>query len=114
MNSVSRAADHRLKHRIKARKKYTHCERKMARDKDMNDFGDIPDKAWALLQGVNIFQDEKVVPEDTAEPMICSPSISISKAELAFLKKGPRFMLRQEVDECEFRVDLEKMMLEVF
>ena len=41
--------------------------------------------------------------------MICSPNISLSKDELSFLRKGPRFMLRQEVEEKDFRVELEKM-----
>ena len=95
--------------RKKTVKKYQHCERKMKRDRDRNDFRDIPDCAWEVVKGVNLFQDTLMAPEDRADPMVCSPSIDLSGPEVAFLKRGPRFMLRQEIDANDFKVEMEKM-----
>ena len=92
--TMGKLSNHRHKHKMKAIKKYDHCEMKMRKDKDHKNFEDIPEKAWELLKGVNLFQNDTLVPEQSAEPMVCAPDILLSKAELAFLKKGPRFMLR--------------------
>ena len=107
--TLGKAANHRHNHIKKAKKKYTHCENKMQKDRDRGDFKDIPWEAWELLQGVNLFNGSQLSPEPKADPMICSPDISLSKDELAFLKRGPRFMMRQEMNEKEFRAELEKM-----
>ena len=81
----------------------------MVRDRDCGDFKDIPWEAWEILQGVNLFSEKEITPEPSADPMICSPDISLNKNELAFLKRGPRFMMRQEMNEKDFRAELEKM-----
>ena len=107
--SLGEAANHRHEHMIKTKRKYIHCEKKMMDESKKCDFSDIPDKAWEILKNVTLFSDKEVVPEQCAEPMVCSPEITLSKAEMSFLKKGPRFMLRQEVSEREFKVELEKM-----
>ena len=108
-NAIGTTANHRLKILKKTKKKYSHCEKKMLDTKEKNDFNDIPRDAWDILSGVNIFQERSVTPEQSADPMICSPNISLSKEELSFLRKGPRFMLRQETDIKDFKVELEKM-----
>ena len=58
---------------------------------------------------MNLFKDKKITPERSADPMICSPEITLSQDELSFLRKGPRFMLRQEINDKDFKVELEKM-----
>ena len=107
--SMGKMSNHRHKHRIKAMKKYDHCLKKMNDDRMNKDFKDIPERAWDILKGVNLFQNTNITPEPSADPMVCSPDISLSKAELAFLKKGPRYMLRQEMDVVDFKTELEKM-----
>ena len=64
---------------------------KMKKDRDSNDLKDIPDRAWDLLEGIDLFQSDNITPEQSADPMVCSPDISLSRAELAFLKRGPCF-----------------------
>ena len=81
----------------------------MVRDRDCGDFKDIPWEAWEILQGFNLFSEKQITPKPHAEKIICSPDISLTKNELAFLKRGPRFMMRQEVNEKDFRAELEKM-----
>ena len=41
--------------------------------------------------------------------MICSNKIKLSDNEIAFLNKGPGYMMRCELDETEFETELEKM-----
>ena len=108
-DTIEKAANHRLKHRLKAEKKFIHCEKRSTRTKDHNDFMDIPREAWQLLEGVNLFGNEELVSEESADPMVCCKDIPLSKAELSFLKRGPKYMLRQECDERDFKVELEKM-----
>ena len=108
-NILCRASNHRQLHRKKTRKKYLLCEKKMVEKRDINNTRDIPNDAWEVLKGVNLFGHDTVVPEQPAEPMVCSSDITLSKAERAFLRKGPRYMLRMEVSETDFKAELEKM-----
>ena len=43
--------------------------------------------------------------------MICDRSIRLTKSELAFLRRGPGFMMRQTVNEKEFCTELGKMVV---
>ena len=108
-NALEQAANHRLKQKKKVEKKYLHCEKKIREVREEEDFRDIPRDAWEILNGVNLFRDKNITPEQSADPMICSPSISLNQDELSFLRKGPRFMLRQEINDEDFKVELEKM-----
>ena len=63
-----------------------------------------------MVVGVNVFTGE-INPESPAKPMVCDRSIRLSKCEMEFLKKGPKFMLRHELSETEFAVDLQKMVV---
>ena len=107
--SLNSATNHRHNHILKTKRKYAHCQKKMQEVENRCDFSDIPASAWDILKNVNLFGDNVVAPEQCADPMVCSPDIVLSKSELSFLKKGPRYMLRQEVSEKEFKVELEKM-----
>ena len=72
----------------------------------------IPYKVWEVVKDVNIFKDgENTAPEQPADPMVCNKEIKLSKCERAFLRKGPKFMLRQELNENEFAVELQKMII---
>ena len=108
---LGKLTNHRHKIKRKAMKKYHHCESKMKVDKDRCDFSDIPANVWELVKGVNLFQDKDLRPEKCAEPMICAPDIVLSESEVAFLRKGPRFMLRPETDENDFKLEVEKMIV---
>ena len=63
-----------------------------------------------MVGGVNIFRGS-LQKEECAEPMVCDSSIKLTKNEIAFLKRGPGFMLRQTPDELDFKVDLGKMIV---
>ena len=63
-----------------------------------------------LIEGVNVFIEE-VEPEDPIGPMICNSSIQLKENELRFLTRGPKFMMRNEIDIKEFTVDVEKMIV---
>ena len=43
--------------------------------------------------------------------MICDKSIKLTKSELAFLRKGPRFMMRQPANESDFCTEIGKMIV---
>ena len=94
-------AVHKDKHRTKACKKFVHCRSKMNNEIIMRSLSDIPNETWEIAQGVNIFNEE-LIQEECADPMICSEDIKISQDELDFLRKGPKFMLRQNVKEEDF------------
>ena len=108
-SELGKLTNHRHKLKKKAMKKYHHCESKMKLEKNRRDFEDIPTDAWSLVKGVNLFQEKDLRPEKCAEPMVCAPDIILSEAEMAFLRKGPRFMLRPETNEDDFKLEIEKM-----
>ena len=70
-----------------------------------------PSGTESLLSGVNVFSkdQQKVKPEDFAPPFICHKDIKLSKNELKVLSRGPKFMVREEIDEELFEVEMEKM-----
>ena len=53
----------------------------------------LPAEVETMVNGVNIFVEE-VEPERSVDPMIHDKAIKLSKSELAFLRKGSRFMFR--------------------
>ena len=81
----------------------------MKKDREKCDLKDIPESVWDIVKGVNLFQGAVVDPEDSADPMVCSPEINLNESEMAFLKKGPRFMIRNESDIDGFKIEMEKM-----
>ena len=68
-----------------------------------------PSSAKQYLDNVKVFKSSEVQPQMPAGPMICDSSIAISKDEYAFLVKGPQFMVRQKLNEDDFKVEIEKM-----
>ena len=105
---LDKAKNCRYQQKKKVKIKFEHCKRKMNLQRDTKENSQLPCEVWDVVRDVNVFNTE-VSPEPPAYPMICDKSIKLSKCELAFLKKGPKFMVRQELNETEFLVDLEKM-----
>ena len=71
---------------------------------------DLPPEVNEIIKGVNIFQSD-LEPEKSADPMICDKNIKLTKCELAFLRRGPRFMLRQNTNDKDFCTELGKMIV---
>ena len=92
---MMRAGYYRNQQKTKIKKKYALCKEKMNRHQNIHVRADrdIPENVWRVLKNINVF-NKAVQPELPADPMICSKDIKISKCELAFLRKGPKFMLR--------------------
>jgi len=85
--------------------KFKRCKAKQ----EINKIKDsIPAEARPLLDRVNVFKGE-VEPERLEGPMVCSKEMVLSGEEIEFLTKGPRFMLRPELDRMEYGIELEKM-----
>ena len=81
----------------------------LTRKQDMLEIGDnVPEGVVEFVKGVNVFKTELEV-EEAIGPMICCKDIEIDENERKFLEKGPRFMLRGEIEENDFRVEMEKM-----
>ena len=111
MKEVSiNTANHKGKYRIKTNKKYDHCKSKMNSDLSLKSLKEVPKDTWEIAQGVNIFNEE-IYQEECIDPMVCSDDIELSKDELEFLRKGPRYMIRQNVKDEEFLVEIEKMII---
>ena len=70
-----------------------------------------PNETSEFLSGVNVFNLDKksMKPEPASEPFICDPSIKLNSNELKLLARGPKFMVREDVKEGDFEVELEKM-----
>ena len=88
---------------MRNRRKYRRCKEKGLNEQGMNveDRKDKVDRALSrlpleahdILNNVNVFKEETKETEPPLGPMVCSKDISLSKAELAFFDKGPRYML---------------------
>ena len=57
----------------------------------------VPDGVSEIVSEVNVFMSE-VEPQDPIGPMICSGEIDLNEDEMALLTKGPRYMMRNELD----------------
>ena len=70
-----------------------------------------PDGTENLLSNVNVFTDDQknMVPMPPEPPFICHESIKLSENEVKILSRGPKFMVRDELDSESFDVELEKM-----
>ena len=85
--------------------KYNHCKRKQQEDRTWEG---IPEETRKIIRGVNIFR-KKITPEKPLGPMVCSEEIELNENEIAFLNKGPGYMMRLELDDVEFELEMEKM-----
>ena len=107
------ATVHKERHNERLSKKFKHCKKKMKINHDIVEkqmIDCLPSEVKEIASGVNIFQND-LLPERSADPMICDKSIKLSKSELAFLRKGPRFMARQAITENDFCTELNKMIV---
>ena len=107
-STVKETRSHRVTRKLKASKKYILCDQKMKKIIDDENLQAIPEEVLNIVSGVNIFKSE-LTPEPSADPMVCDPSIKLSKCEMAFLRRGPRFMMRQDLNLNSFKTEIEKM-----
>ena len=99
---------HRTRHKTKTIYKYKHCEKKIkAVSREINNKG-IPREVWEILKDVELFNTD-LDPQPPADPMICDANLKLSTEEMDFLRRGPRFMLRQQTNLTDFQIELEKM-----
>ena len=91
-------------------KNFIKFERNMRKQQVEDIKEEVPKGVHELLKGVNVFNDD-LKPEEPIGPMVCSSSISLTKDELNFLTRGPRFMMREELNIKEFMADVEKMLV---
>ena len=106
---MERSEYHKERQESRLTKKFRHCQNKMDELRSTS-FEPLPQEIRNIVDGVNIFSAD-LEPERCADPMICDRSIKLSKSELAFLRKGPRFMMRQSTNENEFCTELYKMVV---
>ena len=107
---MAKANDYRNRHRHKAITKFSVCQSKMENTISERENNLIPEDIWDIVKDVSVFKGA-VEPEQPADPMVCDQSIKLSRCEMAFLRKGPKYMLRGELDEQEFKVDMHKMII---
>jgi len=109
---MEQAAYHKERHKDRLTKKFKHCRKRMK--VVTNDLLDkktvLPQDVQDLIGGVNIFTTT-IEPERSADPMVFDKTIKLSKSELAFLRKGPKFMMRQTVSEGNFCTEIGKMIV---
>ena len=73
---------------------------------------EAPRATRAILDGVNVFCDGlPTEPEAPEGPMICDSTLKFDMNELKVLAKGPKFMVREELQSEDFKVELEKMIV---
>ena len=103
------AADHKKRQHKRLNRKFDHCKEKM-NELTKDPRIPLPPEVCRIIEGVNIFNKD-LEPERSADPMICDKSIKLSKCELAFLRKGPRFMMREATNEGDFCTEIGKMIV---
>ena len=92
----------------KARKKIEFYREKSKIERETRS---APAATKEILSNVSLFKDEQnsIIPLEPEQPFICDPSIKLSDCEKQILAKGPKFMVRQDLDPSEFELELEKM-----
>ena len=72
-----------------------------------------PTYASELLGNVNIFSasQAEVEPQEPLGPFICDPTIKLSPNELKILSRGPKFMVREDLNNNDFDLEVEKMIV---
>ena len=98
----------RLKKKIQKKNKVKLARyRKEKEDKELEELSKLPEELrdYASLR---IFQNIHIQPEEPKPPVITSDTIELSEDELAVLKKGPKFTLRNILDKEAFMAEVEK------
>ena len=69
-----------------------------------------PESTADYLSNVNVFSESQhsLTPQASDGPFVCDSSINLSKNELKLLARGPKFMVREQLDSESFEVELEK------
>ena len=88
-------------------KKFSHIQQKRSVEKELTS---APPEASDILASVNIFSERQnsITPEESLGPFICDPSIKLAECELKILARGPKFLVRGELDQESFEVELER------
>ena len=71
----------------------------------------LPGQTVPLLSAVNVFSEAatELVQESPKDPWICDDFLTFNDCEMQLLARGPKFMVREELDAEEFTVEVEKM-----
>ena len=71
-----------------------------------------PPATLELLSEVNVFSksETELGKEESLGPMICDDSLVFNNDEMKILSRGPKFMVRNELDIEDFNVEVEKML----
>ena len=107
-NLVTHYKNYKIKEMSEAKIKINHILEKEKLDKVIRE---APAELCEYLSNVNIFSKSQhnVKPEPPTGPFLCHESIKFDENELSILNKGPKFMIRNDLDENEFELELEKM-----
>ena len=90
-----------------ADKKIIHFEEKDVSERIKKE---APRATKVILDGVNVFKDNmSTKPEPPEGSKICDSSLKFDQNELLVLAKDPKFMVRDELQSEDFKVELEKM-----
>ena len=90
-------------------------ERKAVFLKEKNNAADkireSPPHTQEILSGVNLFSSvqKDLKKEDPLGPFICDPKIQLTNNELLLLSRGPKYMVREDLSEDVFDIEIEKM-----
>ena len=71
-----------------------------------------PPTTVELLSEVNVFKDSgtELGKEESLGPMVCDDSLKFNSDEMKVLSRGPKFMVRNELEFEDFNVEVEKML----
>ena len=88
-------------------RKFSHIQQKNGLERELKS---APPETSEILSSVNIFSEmqNSVIPEESLGPFICDPAIKLSENELKILARGPKFMVRDEINQEDFEVELER------
>ena len=78
------------------------------RKKAQYELGEVKPEVRQVLNEVNIFRED-LTPEPPQGPMVCSGSISLSREEMAFLSRSPRYMVRGDVSLSDVLLEGENL-----
>ena len=70
-----------------------------------------PEGTEDYLSDVNVFKPNQtsMKVEDPLGPFICDPTVKLDENELLILAKGPKYMVRGELDASDFNLEIEAM-----
>ena len=84
--------------------------KKYQKEKDKADLDEISSHAEELGEFANlrVFNNKEIIPEEPKPPMVASKDIVLSEDEMAILKRGPKFTLRNVLSKEVYMREVEK------